>query len=112
MIVAKTEAKKFINWLERFNHTGGYENRGEALNAWLVSDHGAARVGFDYATFMQMVAATLVIAKDPLRVGLDVSQNKYEELALPVSFDGWLPDREDFQITVEEAKRRSKRHGV
>jgi len=112
MISAKTEAKKFIGWLERYNHPGGYEDIGEAMYQWLVADRGATRLGFDYATFMQMVVAVLVTAKGPLRVGVDVGQEKYGELPLPTSFGGWLPDRDDFQIAVDEAKRRDEIHGI
>ena len=106
MIAAQTEAKRFINWLEKYNHHGGYENLGQALHSWCVADDGTSRLGSDYAQFLQMVVAVLVTAKDALRVGIDVSTNQYTDLPLPNAFDGWLPDREDFQVAVEETKRR------
>lgn len=112
MIAAQTEAKRFINWLKKYNHHGGYDNLGQALHSWCVADGGVNRLGFDYAQFLQMVIAVLVTAKGSLRVGIDVGTNKYEDLAPPTAFDGWLPDRDDFQAAVEETKaRQAERNG-
>ncbi len=112
MIAAQTEAKRFINWLEKYNHHGGYDNLGQALHSWCTADAGVSRLGFDYAQFLQMVIAVLATAKDSLRVGIDVGSNGYKDLALPTAFDGWLPDRDDFQAAVEETKiRQAQRHG-
>lgn len=106
MIAAQTEAKRFIHWLEKYNHHGGYDNLGQALHSWCIADDGVSRLGFDYAQFLQMIVAVLVTVKGSLRVGIDVGANEYTNLALPTVFDGWLPDRNDFQIAVEQAKMR------
>lgn len=112
MIAAQIEAKRFVNWLEKYNHHGGYDNLGQALHSWCVADNGISRLGFDYAQFLQMVIAVLVTEKSSLRVGIEVSANEYKDLALPTAFDGWLPDRDDFQAAAEETKsRQAERHG-
>ena len=105
MIAAQNEAKRFINWLERYNHSE-YDNLGQALNIWCVADDGVSRLGFDYALFLQMVIAVLVTEKGLLRSGINVAKNEYKDIYLPNAFDGWLPDRDDFQAAVVEAKAR------
>ena len=109
MISARRESKRFIGWLERYNHPDGYENIGMALHSWLVEDDGATRLGFEYAMFLQLVIYILVTENGPFRVGIDVANDKYKDIALPTSFDGWLPDRDDFQCAVEECKIRHAR---
>ncbi|HCD36820.1 MAG TPA: hypothetical protein DEQ23_07365 [Chlorobium sp.] len=104
MITAQIEAKRFIGWLAKYNHQGGFDNLGQALHRWCVVDRGVTRLDCDYAQFLQMVVAVLVTAKDSLRVGIDVNANEYRDLSLPKAFDGWLPDRYDFQAAVAEAK--------
>ena len=104
MIAAQTEAKRFIRWLEKYNHHEGYDNLGQAIHSWCVADDGLRRLGFDYAQLLQMVTAVLVTAKSPLRVGTHA--NKHESLNLPTAFDGWLPDRDDCAAAIEEIKAR------
>ena len=102
IVVAQTEAHRFINWLEKYNHYSNYKHIGQAMLSWLTADGGASRLGYDYTNFLQMVIAVIVIAKGTLRVR--ISDGKYYDLNLPTSFEGWLPDRDDFQIAVDEEK--------
>jgi hypothetical protein len=111
MIAAQTEAERFIDWLERYNHHGNYSNLGQALLSWCTADGGIFRLDCDYAQFLQMVIAVLLKAKGTLRVGIDVSEEKYEELPLPTSFEGWLPDQGDFFAALRQAISDARRHG-
>lgn len=111
MITAQTEAERFIDWLERYNHHRSYSNLGQALLSWCSADEGIFRLDCDYAQFLQMVIAVLLKSKASLRVGVDVDNNKFRELLIPSSFEGWLPDQGDFFAVLRQAISDAKRQG-
>ena len=112
MITAQIEAKRFINWLEKYNHRGGYLNLGEALLSWCVADQGIFRLNCDYEKFLQMVIVILMLPKKPLIIKIDASEGgesgQLGEIQIPTSFEGCIPDKEDFFDALREAVRRAR----
>lgn len=109
LITAQTEAERFIEWLERYNHHRNYSNLGQALLSWCSADGGVFRLDCDYAQFLQMIIAILLKSKGSLRVGVDVGKNMYRELPIPTSFEGWIPDQGDFFAALRQAIRDATR---
>jgi len=107
MIFAQKEAKRFVQWLEKYNHHSVYENVGFALLEWLVCDRGGERLD-NYEVFLKLVIALLVTESGTLKVGTNVSLGEYMEITMPTNLAGWLPDKEDFYATLRFCKLRGE----
>ena len=108
MVIEQRNAKSFLRWLENYSHYGEYSSLGEAALEWCGSNDGAKKLNYEYPRLLQMLIVILATQKGQLRVGKCIQKNEYTELLLPNTYDGWLPTPDDFKVTVQNAKKKTR----